>query len=190
MTEAIAPKTDPGHVCPHRFAFMLDNWGRRLLQNPKKVVGEYIKEGDTVMDIGCGPGFFSIDMAQMVGAEGKVIAADLQAHMLSKVRKKAERHGLVERMEFHQCQPNAIGFNRKVDFILAYYMVHETPDPGKFFCETKSMLRSGSGLLVVEPRIHVSQKAFDAMVTDGEMAGLKPVGFPKGKGGRSVFFRG
>lgn len=190
MEEAIPVETESNHVCPHKFAFMLDNWFRRLVQNPKKIVGEYIESGDTVMDIGCGPGFFSIDMAKMVGADGIAIAADLQEHMLTKVRRKAERHGILERMVFHQCQSNTIGLDRKVDFILAYYMVHETPDPGKFFCEMKDLMKNGAGLLVVEPRMHVSRQAFDTMVKEGEKAGLKPVDFPKGKGGRSVLFRG
>jgi ubiquinone/menaquinone biosynthesis C-methylase UbiE len=109
--------------------------------------------------------------------------------MLAKVKRKAQRYGLLERMDFHLCQAHAIGLDRKVDFILAYYMVHETPDPGKFFCEMKDLLTQGGGLLVVEPRMHVSQKAFDIMVEDAEKSGLKSVDFPKGKGGRSVFFR-
>jgi ubiquinone/menaquinone biosynthesis C-methylase UbiE len=40
----------------------------------------------TVLDIGCGPGFFTIDMARMVGDSGRVIAADLQAAMLQKAQ--------------------------------------------------------------------------------------------------------
>jgi ubiquinone/menaquinone biosynthesis C-methylase UbiE len=189
MSGAIAAKTENGHVCPHKFAFMLDNWFRRLVQNPRKIVGEYIHEGYTVMDIGCGPGFFAIDMAEMVGAEGKVIAADLQRHMLSKVRKKADRRGLLDRMEFFQCRADTVGLDRRVDFILAYYMLHETPESGKFLCEMKGLLKDGGQLLIVEPRMHVSQKSFDAMVKDGEEAGLKIVDLPKGKGGRSVLFR-
>jgi len=189
MSEAIAIKTESGHVCPHRFAFMLDNWFRRLIQNPKRIVGGYIEKGDTVIDIGCGPGFFSIDMAKMVGADGKVIAVDMQEHMLAGVRRKAAKYGLFERMEFHQCQSNTIGLDRKADFILAYYMLHETPGPGKFLCETKSLLKNGAELLVVEPRMHVSQKMFDSMMKDAEKAGLEAIDFPKGKGGRSVLFR-
>jgi ubiquinone/menaquinone biosynthesis C-methylase UbiE len=65
-------------VCPVKRAGSLDNRIRRWIQNPKKILKPYIEEGMTVLDIGCGPGFFSIDMAQMVGKTGRVIAADLQ----------------------------------------------------------------------------------------------------------------
>jgi ubiquinone/menaquinone biosynthesis C-methylase UbiE len=188
MSEAITMKRESGHVCPHKLSFMLDNRFRRWIQNPKKVVGGYIKEGDTVIDMGCGPGFFSIDMAKMVGEEGRVIAVDLQEHMLLSVKRKAEKHGVLDRMEFHHCEPASIGLHRKADFILAFYMIHETPDPYKCLCEMKGLLEDGAGLLIVEPKLHVSQQAFDTMLGEAERAGLKAIEFPKRIGDRSVLF--
>ena len=40
-------------------------------------------EGMTVLDVGCGMGFFSIGLAKLVGDKGCVIAADVQPKMLS-----------------------------------------------------------------------------------------------------------
>lgn len=57
-------------VCPVERAGHLDNRIRRWLQNPQKILRPYIEEGMTVIDVGCGPGFFSIEMAQMVGKSG------------------------------------------------------------------------------------------------------------------------
>lgn len=175
-----------GHVCPHQISFILDNWFRRLIQHPNKIAGEYIKNGDTVFDMGCGPGYFSIDLAKMVGETGKVIAVDLQESMLKKVKKKAARHGVSDRMEFHQCNASRIGLNEKADFILAYYMIHETPDPKVFFLQLRDMLKTNGKLLVVEPKMHVSQTAFRRMIKDAETAGLRVIDRPKKKGGRSV----
>ena len=84
-------KNYTGDVCSHDHSFFLDNFIRRLIQNPRKIVGEYIHNGDTVVDLGCGPGYFSIDMAKMVGESGHVIAVDLQPEMLEKVKKKAKK---------------------------------------------------------------------------------------------------
>ena len=174
------------HVCPHRFAFMLDNWMRRLVQNPRKILAGYINPGDTVMDVGCGPGFFTIDMAKMAGANGKVIAVDLQPQMLARTLKKAERMGVAGQVVTHRCEKDGIGFAGKADFILAYYMVHETPDPPAFFKEALTLLKPGGRLLVVEPRLHVSRKAFAAMLTAAQKAGFKASDFPEKKGGYSV----
>jgi len=46
------------HVCPVESAKGLDNFFRKLVQNPKKILKDYVKKGMTVLDVGCGPGFF------------------------------------------------------------------------------------------------------------------------------------
>ncbi len=63
-------KAFKGDVCSHSHSFFLDNFVRRIIQNPKRILGEYIREGDTIIDLGCGPGYFSIDMAEMTGKAG------------------------------------------------------------------------------------------------------------------------
>ena len=47
-----------------------------------------------VLDIGCGPGFFTIEIAKMLNGSGLVIAADMQEGMLCKVQQKVEGTGL------------------------------------------------------------------------------------------------
>ena len=73
------------HICPVEYAGVLDNNIRRLIQNPRKILKPYIKEGITILDFGCGPGFFSIQTAKMLSGTGKVIAADIQEGMLNKI---------------------------------------------------------------------------------------------------------
>ena len=188
MADSIEVSKENGHVCPHQMGFMLDNTLRKWIQNPKRIVGGYINYGDTVIDMGCGPGFFTIDMAKLVGREGKVIAVDLQAHMLSKVKRKAEKHGVSDRITFHQCESKAVGLNTEADFILAYYMVHESPDAKALLEELGGNLKENGKLLVVEPKFHVSKTSFNHMLMVAEGAGLEAVGRPKGKGGRSALF--
>lgn len=176
------------HVCSHKMAFMLDNPFRKLFQNPMKIVGEFIHPGDTVIDLGCGPGFFSIPMAGLVGEKGKVIAVDLQDEMLQHVKRKAAAKNLAHRMEFHRCKNNCIGLELKenADFVLAYYMVHETPDPVAFLEDVNALVKVGGKFLVVEPKMHVSQKKYEEMIRTAEKVGFRVLGFPPKKGGRSV----
>ena len=122
----------------------------------------------------------------MVGPHGTVVAIDLQAEMLEKVTRKATRHSVADRMEFHQCAADRIGYSGKANFILAFYVVHETPDMAAFFKEVHQMLLPGGMLLVVEPRHHVKEDAFKTMVQIAEAAGLQAIAYPKGKGGPSV----
>lgn len=177
-----------GDVCSHSHSFFLDNFVRRLIQNPKRIIGEYIQKGDTIIDIGCGPGYFTIDMAELTGETGKVIAVDLQKEMLDKVGKKAAAKNLTERIHLHQCGQNRIGLapETKADFILAFYMVHETPDQVAFLEQVKKLLSPGGRFLLVEPIFHVSKGQFKNILTFAIKIGFKQVDMPRGKGGRSV----
>jgi ubiquinone/menaquinone biosynthesis C-methylase UbiE len=178
--------TNGPHVCPHQMSFFLDNWVRRLIQNPARIVGPYIQEGATVMDMGCGPGYFTIDMAKMVGPEGRVIAVDIQEKMLQRVRKKAQKHGVAHRIDYHTAGLDHIGLEKKADFILAFYMIHEVPDMTHTLEELKELLKKGGKILAVEPKMHVNKAGFKTMLDRAEEIGLKAIDFPKRAGGRSV----
>mgnify|MGYP003466132549 CR=1 FL=1 len=166
-------------VCPVERAGILDHRIRRWLQDPQKILRPYIEEGMTVLDIGCGPGFFSIDVAQMVGRSGRVIASDLQEGMLQKLRDKIQGTELEERITLHQCEEDKVGVSVNVDFVLAFYMVHEVPNPKQFFKEIKSILKPNGQVLIVEPPLRVTKKAFEETIRKARDTGLKPVEGPK-----------
>jgi len=166
-------------VCPVELSGSLDNRLRRWLQDPRKILGPYIKEGMAVLDVGCGPGFFSIELAQMVGKSGKVIASDLQAGMLQKLRKKIQGTELEERITLHKCEKNKIGLSENVDFVLAFYMLHEIPNQEEFFNEIKSILKPNGQVFIVEPPFHVSKNTFEETIRKARDAGLMPVERPK-----------
>lgn len=111
-------------------------------------------------------------MARLAGPHGHVVAADLQPPMLARVRRKAAHCGLADRITCHLCQSDRIGLEIKADFILAWYMVHETPDRTAFFLEVRRLLKHNGQLLVVEPKGHVSRAEFTAMQKAAEAAGL------------------
>lgn len=166
-------------ICPVELAGGLDNKIRKWLQNPGKIVGAYVKEGMTVLDVGCGPGFFSMEMAGMVGKSGRVIAADLQEGMLGKLKEKIRGTEIAERITLHKCAADKIGVAEGVDFVLSFYMVHEVPHPEEFFKEIYSILKPNGQYLIVEPKLlHVSKKAFALTVMKAEAAGFKPVAQP------------
>jgi ubiquinone/menaquinone biosynthesis C-methylase UbiE len=166
-------------VCPYQIAWTLDNWIRRLIQNPYKLVGKYIEEGQIVMDLGCGPGFFSLAMAKLVGEKGKVISVDIQEEMLQIVKSKSEREGLSSRIILHKAQPEQIGISEMVDFALAFYMVHEVPDKKSFLSEIASHLKPDGRFLIVEPKFHVSKSDFDRTLEVARSIGLEQVSEPK-----------
>ena len=166
-------------ICPVERAGGLDNSLRKLFQNPQKILSPYINEGMTVLDLGCGPGFFSIEIAKMLNNSGKVIAVDLQEGMLEKVKNKVIGTEIEKRIEIHKCEEKKIGVTEMVDFILAFYMIHEVPDQDNLFKELKSILKPGGKIYIIEPKFHVSKKSFDCMISKLDTVGFDLIDRPK-----------
>jgi ubiquinone/menaquinone biosynthesis C-methylase UbiE len=147
-------------VCRVERAGALDGSLRKLFHNPRKIMEPFIKEGMTVFDLGCGPGFFTIEIAKIVGPAGKVVAADLQEGMLEIVKRKIENTSLQNIIELHKCQSDKIALSEKADFILIFYMLHEVPDQAAFLKEVHSLLKPNGKALIVEPKFHVTKDDF------------------------------
>jgi ubiquinone/menaquinone biosynthesis C-methylase UbiE len=168
-------------LCPASYAGFLDNPIRRLLHSPVRIVGPYISPGDMVLDVGPGSGFFTRPMARIVGDGGCVVAADLQEEMLAMLLKRAEQEGLVSRIRTHRTSLHSLDLEGygPFDFVLAFYVVHELPDAESFFIEVASVLRPGGRMLVVEPKLHVTEESFAETVKAAKAAGFsteKPPG--------------
>ncbi len=163
------------HVCPVWVGYLLVNPIRKLFQNPKKLLGQHVTDGMTALDIGCAMGFFSLPLAEMVGAQGKVICVDIQENMIRSLEKRAHKAGLSDRIETRLCGQDSLGLDDvtgKIDFALAVAVVHEVPDAGSFYSEIYGAVKPGGRFLVAEPKGHVSKADFDATVSLAEQTGF------------------
>lgn len=160
------------HVCPWWMAYTFDNPLRRLIHNPEKIFADFVTEGMTVLDVGCGMGYFSLGLARMVGHNGKVISVDLQQKMIDVLQKRAAKTGLAPRIESHICAADDLQLNTPVDFALAFWMVHETPDPEKFFAQIVSILKPAGKILYAEPAFHVSDEQYYTIIAAAHKSGL------------------
>lgn len=151
-------------VCSHKMAGFFDSKIRKIFQNPEKIVGPYIDKGMKVLDLGCGPGFFTIEMAKLVGSNGEVVGADLQKEMLSKVKNKIQGTDLEDIIQLHNTKKDSIGLSGKFDFILVFYMLHEVPNQNKTLKELYDLLNDQGKILIVEPKGHVSKKDFEKSI--------------------------
>jgi ubiquinone/menaquinone biosynthesis C-methylase UbiE len=167
-----------GLVCPWWGGYFIDNPLRRLLHNPEQILRPYVRPGMQAMDVGCGMGWFAIPMARMVGHQGHVIAVDLQSKMLDALRRRAERADVADRIRCHRCDADRLNVDARVDFALAFAMVHEVPDQRRLLGEIFACLNPHGTLLVAEPRVHVSGRAFGQTVTAAETLGFRVAGEP------------
>lgn len=174
------------HTCPWWLGYTFDNPLRRFIHRPEAILGEFVSPGDTAVDIGCGLGYFSIALAELVGPTGRVIALDVQAQMVERARQRAERKNLGNRIDFRVCTPDRIGFDGETDFVLAFWMLHEVLDPERLFAKVRSFLRPSGQLMIAEPRLHVSKTRFFATIEQAERSGFKVAKGPRIRLSRSI----
>jgi SAM-dependent methyltransferase len=170
------------HVCPWWRGYLLASPIRRWMQNPEKLLAPYVKEGMTVLEPGPGMGFFTLPLARMAGAAGRVVAVDIQARMLDDLRRRAAKAGLSERIETRLAQPETLGLGDlkgAVDFVLAFAVAHEMPSIEVFFSELAEALKPGGLLLLAEPRGHVKPEVFERELAAAHAAGLEVDERPK-----------
>ena len=152
-------------VCPWWLGYLLANPIRRWIQDPDDILHPYVREGMTVLEPGPGMGFFTLVLARLVGASGRVIAVDLQPKMIVGLKRRAAKAGLLDRVDARVSTAETIGLEDlagKVDFTLAFAMVHEFPDAGRFFAEVARASKPGGLLLLAEPQGHVNDARFEA----------------------------
>ena len=123
--------------------------------------------------------FFLLIWLKWLAESGRVIAADLQEGMLQKLRDKIKGTELENRITLHKCEEDKIGISENVDFVLAFYIVHEVVNKEGLFTEIETILKPNGQLLIVEPPFHVSKKAFEETIGKAKAAGFTEVKRPK-----------
>jgi SAM-dependent methyltransferase len=120
-------------------------------------------------------GFFTLELARLVGPTGRVVAVDIQPRMLDGLRRRAVKAGLADRLTTQLVQPDSLSVSDlagQVDFVLAFALVHELPNARTFFADAAASLRPGGALLLAEPTGHVSADAFEDELRAAAAAGL------------------
>ena len=93
---------------------------RRLFEPPQRLIKPYVKKGQVVADLGCGSGYYTLALAELVGPKGKVYAVDLSKNCIQSLGKKAKKGGY-RNIEAHASSASDVSFikDRSVDFVLA-----------------------------------------------------------------------
>jgi ubiquinone/menaquinone biosynthesis C-methylase UbiE len=162
-------------ICPWWLGYALASPLRRLMHDPRAILSPFVSEGMAVLEPGPGMGFFTLELARLVGPRGRVVAIDAQPRMLAALRKRADRAGLLDRIDLRKARDTRMGtedLRAAVDVLLAFAVVHELPDIAGFFVESRQTLKVGGKGLVAEPTGHVSEEAFAATLALAEKAGF------------------
>jgi 2-polyprenyl-3-methyl-5-hydroxy-6-metoxy-1,4-benzoquinol methylase len=165
-------------VCPWWLGHLLASPIRRLVENPERLLGPFVRPGMTVLEPGCGMGFFSLPLARMVGPQGTVVCVDLQPKMVAGLLRRARRAGIADRIKASACSSSDLGLASwagRIDLALAIHMVHEVPDKAGFLGQLHAALKPGGRLLIREPAGHVTPDDLEATLATADRAGFRRV---------------
>jgi ubiquinone/menaquinone biosynthesis C-methylase UbiE len=168
-------------VCPWWLGYWLLNPLRKFGQDPHEILVPYVREGMTVLEPGPGMGFFTLELARLVGPSGHVVAVDVQPKMIGKLRQRLGKTGLRERVDTRVAATESMGLGDlrgAIDFVLAFAVVHECSDSDRFFAEVAAVSKPGAKVLLAEPKGHVKVADFDAELTAAGKTGFAVVGRP------------
>ncbi len=127
---------------------------RRFVDVRKPLERAGIKEGQTVLDFGCGPGFYAIAAAKMVEAKGKVYALDIHPLAVRSVEKKAKKEGLTNITTILSDRDTRLP-DQSIDVVLAYDMIHMVKDKKALARELRRVLKQNGILSVIVGHINV-----------------------------------
>jgi ubiquinone/menaquinone biosynthesis C-methylase UbiE len=127
---------------------------RRFVDVRKPLERAGLKEGQTILDFGCGPGHYAIAAAKMVGAKGKVYALDIHPLAVRSVEKKAKKEGLTNITTILSDKDIRLP-DQSVDIALAYDMIHMVKDKQALTRELHRVLKPNGLLSVIVGHIDV-----------------------------------
>ena len=134
-----------------RYIKALEDPSRDAWQQPEKVVEALtLRPGDSVADIGAGPGYFTLRFARAVGPTGKVYGVDISREMLDYLEKQAKSEHLTNIQpvlaEPHDPQLPAV----PADVIFICDTLHHISDRAKYFPLVVLARRPGAWLANVD----------------------------------------
>ena len=109
-----------------------------------------VSAGQVVVDLGAGPGFFTLPAARMVGSGGRVYAVDVEPPMLDLCRHRAKEAGLTNVETVHSAETHIPLPDATADRVLIAFVLHEADDVAAMLREAARLLRPGGEIAVAE----------------------------------------
>jgi len=112
-----------------------------------------VKPGQTICDMGCGNGFYTLKLAELTGPTGRVLAVDIQPEMLRLLEDRAKEAGLanIELVQGTQIDPRLEPSS--VDLILLVDVYHEFSHPAHMLRAMRAALKPEGRIALAEFRL-------------------------------------
>jgi len=124
-----------------------------------------VKAGQRVLEVGCGPGYFTIPAAKIVGEKGHVYALDINPAAVEHVKRKIDKEGLTN-VEAKPADASVTGLqDESIDLAFLFSVFHAFENVNKVLAEMHRVLKA-NGTLSIQSRIP-EEKLLPTMTAEG-----------------------
>lgn len=114
----------------------------------KEIIRSGIKEGNHVLDYGCGPGFVTIPTAKIVGSQGMIYALDIHPSAIKIIKKKIKKHNIKNVKPIITNTGTGLP-DKSIDIVLLFNVIFMINDKEKLIDELHRILKKGGIISVV-----------------------------------------
>lgn len=125
-------------------------WRQRIHPARETLMRFGVKDGDTVLELGPGPGYFTPHAGTMVGARGRVLSVDLQHEMLPLLQERLQEYGTTNAFPVAGDATRLPLTDRSVDVAFLVTVFGEVPDRPAALAELRRVLKPGGKLGFLE----------------------------------------
>lgn len=121
---------------------------RRKWQNPEAILLQIgVRPGQTLVDVGCGEGYFALPAARLVGDAGKIYGIDTNAEAIRRLKEKAAAENLTNLELAVGKAEEWVACDACADIVFFGTVLHDFHDPSKVLANAKMTMKP-SGLLI------------------------------------------
>ncbi|NOY43400.1 MAG: class I SAM-dependent methyltransferase [Planctomycetes bacterium] len=151
------PRTYMGRPIARTMSYHGADWltrdSREQEENPQRLIDTLqVKQGQQVCDFGCGNGYYSLRLAPLVGAKGRVFAVDIQQEMLDLLDQRCKARGVLNVVPILAATDAPNFGDIQLDLVIMVDVYHELSHPGEILEAIYKKLSPTGRIALVEYR--------------------------------------
>lgn len=165
---------------PHRMSFKMMSFVHETLygffRDPYKALNAAgLASGQKVLEVGCGPGFFTVPAAKIVGEEGSVLALDVNPLAVEHVQRKIEAEGVTNAQATLADAARTDLPDQSFDLVFVFGFARPVGGMEAIWPELYRLLKP-AGTLSVEGRLQPPSRLFQPVKCQGRISQFRKVG--------------